>query len=80
MQQDNSQKDKNAITLATLAAVTAVDVACARGLNNEKGGRNTAIADYSDRSGFPRGVEAAWGAVRNRPRPLANNTKAPAIS
>jgi len=44
--------------------VTAVDVMCASGLGAEKGNRKTALADYSDRSGFPQGLEAARGAAR----------------
>jgi hypothetical protein len=44
--------------------VTVVDMVCASGLNAEKGGRRTAIADYSNRSGFPQGVQAARGAAR----------------
>jgi len=49
---------------AALTAVTAVDVMCASGLGAEKGNRKTALADYSDRSGFPQGLEAARGAAR----------------
>ena len=65
LQQDNDRKENNVLTLAALAAVTAVDVACASGLNAEKGDRNTAIVNYSNRGGFPRGVEAARGAARD---------------
>jgi hypothetical protein len=45
--------------------VTALNVAGASALGAEKGGRNTAIADYSNRTGFPGGVESARGAGRN---------------
>src|SRR3954471_7401271 len=62
---DNARKDNNALALATLAVVTAVDVVCASGLSSEKGGRRTAIADYSDRSGFPKGLQATRGAARD---------------
>jgi hypothetical protein len=65
LRQDNAKTEANAMTLAALAAVTAVDVACARGLNAEKGNRKTAIVNYSNRSGFPRGLEAARGAARD---------------
>jgi hypothetical protein len=65
LQQDNARTENNVMALAALAAVTAVDVACARGLNAEKGNRNTAIVNYSNRSGFPRGLEAARGAARD---------------
>src|SRR3954467_4709548 len=56
VQQDDARRDSNVLTLAALAAVTAVDVRCARGLNAEKGNRKTAIVNYSNRSGFPRGL------------------------
>ncbi len=65
LRQDNARTENNVMTLAALAAVTAVDVACARGLNAEKGNRKTATVNYSNRSGFPGGVEAARGAARD---------------
>src|SRR3954471_1456249 len=65
LRQDNARRDNNVLALATLAAVTAVDVVCASGLTSEKGGRRTAIADYSDRSGFPKGLQATRGAARD---------------
>jgi hypothetical protein len=65
LQQDNARTENNLLALAALGAVTAVDVACARGLNAEKGNRTTAIVNYSNRSGFPRGLEAARGAARD---------------
>ncbi len=65
VQQHNRKRDNAALTLAALAAVTMVDVACASRLSGEKGGRKTAIADYSDRSGFPQGLQAAKGAARD---------------
>src|ERR1700710_700080 len=65
LRQDNSKRDKSVLALTTLAAVTLVDVMCASGLNSEKGNSSTAIADYSDRSGFPQGIQAARGAARD---------------
>jgi hypothetical protein len=65
LRQDNARKDNNVVALATLVAVTAVDVVCASGLTAEKGGRRTAIADYNDRSGFPKGLQASRGAARD---------------
>ena len=46
-------------------AVTALDLFCASCLSAEEGGRRTARADYRDRSGFPRGPQAARGAARD---------------
>ena len=57
---------KTLAVLAVLAAATALDVFCATRLAGEKGRRATARADYRDRSGFPRGVEAARGAARDK--------------
>jgi hypothetical protein len=69
----NGEKKNNAVlTLAALAAVTAVDVLCASNLKSEKGNRKTAVADYGNRSGFPQGLAAARGAGRhiNIPRDM----------
>jgi hypothetical protein len=63
LQRSNPKKENSALALAALAAVTLVDIACARGLSAEKGGRKTAATDYSDRSGFPAGLSAAKGAA-----------------
>src|SRR4051812_31756875 len=65
VRQDNESKGRNALALATLAAVTLVDLACASGLNAGKGSRKTATRDYGDRSGFPQGLHAARGAARD---------------
>jgi hypothetical protein len=65
LRQDNSRKDHNVAALAALAAVTVVDVVCANALGMEKGSRTTAIADYSNRSGFPQGLQAGRGAARD---------------
>jgi hypothetical protein len=62
---DHWTQRNNVLALFALAAVTAVDVICATGLSAEKGGRKTALADYHNRSGYPRGLEAARGAARS---------------
>jgi hypothetical protein len=64
-QQDNTSKGRSAVALAALATVTLMDLACASGLQLEKGNRNTARQDYGRRSGFPRGLQAARGAARD---------------
>jgi hypothetical protein len=63
--QDNARKDNNALALAALAAVAAVDVICASGLASERAGRKSALANYSSRSGFPQGVRVAHAAARD---------------
>ena len=63
--QDNNKRENSMLALTALAAVTLIDVVCASGLTGEKGGRKTAIADYSRRSGFPQGVHASRGAAQD---------------
>jgi hypothetical protein len=65
VQQDNVSRSRSTLALATLAAVTLIDLACASGLNMEKGSRQTAIRDYSGRSGFPHGLQVARGKARD---------------
>jgi hypothetical protein len=65
LKKGNGKTDNNMLALSALAAVTVIDVVCASALGAEKGGRKTAITDYSDRTGFPGGLEAARGAARN---------------
>jgi hypothetical protein len=63
--QDDRSRARSTLALATLAAVTFVDLACANGLDGEKCNRKTAIRDYSRRSGFPRGRQVARGGARD---------------
>jgi hypothetical protein len=65
VQQDSDSSGRSTLALATLAAVTLIDLACASGLNLEKGSRHTAIRDYSSRGGFPHGLQAARGKARD---------------
>lgn len=62
---NNLEKENVGVAIAAVAGVTALDVLCAQGLTSEKGDRYTAIADYSDRSGFPRGAGASLGVARD---------------
>jgi len=50
------------LALATVAAATALDLICAETLRTDN--RPGDLPDYSDRSGFPRGVDAMRGAAR----------------
>src|SRR4051812_11226866 len=65
VQQDSDSSSRSTLALATLAAVTLIDLSCASGLNMEKGSRRTAIRDYSARSGFPHGLPASRGKARD---------------
>jgi hypothetical protein len=60
--------------LAVLAGATALDGLCAARLGAEKGGRATARADYSARSGFPKGAMAAKEAGRGYQPPADMRT------
>src|ERR1041384_6531653 len=64
-QEGSPHRENTPWALLALAGVTALDVICAIGLTSEKGRPSTATANYRDRSGFPRGVEAARGAAQD---------------
>lgn len=76
---DDPKRPRTLLSLAALAGVAAIDVVCAIGLANEKGGPRTAIADYSDRSGFRGGVEAARGAARHKIQPRHEAMREPPL-
>jgi len=63
--QENDRRQNSMLAFTALAAVTLLDVVCASRLAGEKGGRKTAVADYSRRCGFPQGVHAARGAAQD---------------
>lgn len=63
LRSDNRRRNSNMLALTGLLAVTAIDIACAKSLNSAKGNGKTAVADYSDRSGYPNGFSAARGAA-----------------
>jgi hypothetical protein len=59
-----SPKRRNlAIAMANVATVTALDVLAAQQLGAIQHRQEMPVRDYGDRSGFPRGVEAARGAA-----------------
>jgi hypothetical protein len=61
-----SPKRRNlAIAMANVASVTALDVLAAQQLGAVAHRQEMPTRDYSDRSGFPRGVEAARGQAAN---------------
>jgi len=60
LRSDNPGREASVLALAGLLAVTAVDAACARSIGSGKGNRRTAVSDYSNRSGYPKGLTAAW--------------------
>lgn len=58
---DNPQKGNVGVAIGFVVGATVLDVMCAQGLSSEKGDRFTAIADYGDRSGFPRPAASMRG-------------------
>jgi len=65
LRSNNRKRDNSVAALVGLLAVTALDVACAKAIGSGKGNRRTAVVNYSDRSGFPRGIGIARGSARN---------------
>ena len=62
----NNPKGRNiAIAMANVATVTALDVLAAQQLGAISHRQEMPTRDYSDRSGFPRGVEASRGLASN---------------
>jgi hypothetical protein len=59
----NPKKENVGIAMAAVAGVTALDVYCAQTLSRESPHPLPPLQDYSDRSGFPRGVQQSHGAA-----------------
>jgi hypothetical protein len=59
---DNPKKHNVALALAAVASVTLLDLATAQGLTARHSPKRGEKRDYSDRSGFPKGLAAARGA------------------
>jgi len=62
---ENPKQNNVIAALGALAGVTALDLVCAVNLTTEKGGQKTAIADYSNRTGFPKPPASMAGAARD---------------
>jgi hypothetical protein len=57
----SNQQRNLTIAIANVLAVTALDVMCAQQLSATKRRQEEPVRDYSDRSGFPLGIEASRG-------------------
>jgi hypothetical protein len=67
---DNNPKKHNvALALAAVAGVTLLDLATAQGLTVRHSPKRGQKRDYSDRSGFPKGLASAHGAAADFPMP-----------
>ena len=62
----NRRTGNLAVAAGAVAGVTALDVMAAAALSSPDTpkARLQVVRDFSDRSGFPQGVKAAWGAAR----------------
>jgi hypothetical protein len=60
---DNPKKNNVGLALAAVIAITLVDLASANGVTVAHARGNQKPRDYSDRSGFPQGLESARGAA-----------------
>jgi hypothetical protein len=68
---DDEQRRNNFIALAAVAGITLVDLFTALSLTAEQSERRGETGrDYSDRSGFPQGIEAARGAAGQQAVPV----------
>ena len=62
---NNPKKGNVGIAMAAVAGVTALDVYCAQTLSRESPHPLPPLQDYSDRTGYPRGIEQSHGAARD---------------
>jgi hypothetical protein len=60
---DNPKKHNVGLALAAVVAITLVDLGSAKANKVTHARRRSEARDFSDRSGFPKGVDAARGAV-----------------
>ncbi|WP_231566448.1 hypothetical protein [Litchfieldella xinjiangensis] len=61
----NPQRDNLQLAVAMVGATTAVDLYVAQAQTRRHGYQSGVTPDYSHRSGFPKGLEAARGAARD---------------
>jgi hypothetical protein len=59
--EDAESKRNRTMAIAAVLGITAIDLATALVLTSETSEKKGETRDYSDRSGFPRGVQAVWG-------------------
>ncbi|MDB5684718.1 MAG: hypothetical protein JWM38_2249 [Sphingomonas bacterium] len=78
--QDDQQRMGLTIAVASVAAITLLDIVTAAGLRAaNRRPEQTALIDYADRSGFPKGLAKARGAARDLIVP-ADMRAAPAVA
>jgi hypothetical protein len=65
----NPKRGNVGFALAMVIGITMLDVVAAQALAERHGRKRDGVRRYSDRSGFPNGVQSARGAARNFERP-----------
>lgn len=60
---DNPKRQNVGIAMAAVAGVTALDVYCAQTLSRETTQPLPPLQDYSNRTGYPRGIQQSHGAA-----------------
>ncbi len=60
---DNPKRQNVGIAMAAVAGMTALDVYCAQTLSRETTQPLPPLQDYSDRTGYPQGIEQSHGAA-----------------
>jgi hypothetical protein len=65
LRSDNPKRHNVAVALATVAAVTLLDIAAAQGTTVRHRRPRGQYRSYLDRSGFPKGLQAARGAAKD---------------
>ena len=74
LSRDNPKRDNAALAIMAVAGISLLDFLTARSVREERRESNGARRNYRDRSGFPKGVEAARGAARSAPQPAMAET------
>jgi hypothetical protein len=65
MRSDNPKRDNVMLALAVVVGVTALDVVAAQATTSRHRRNGSKPRSYSDRSGYPKGIEASRGAARD---------------
>jgi hypothetical protein len=65
LRRDNPKRSQARLALAMVAGVTVLDIVCAQGVSARHLRSGGDRRKYSDRTGFPQGVQKARGAAKN---------------
>jgi hypothetical protein len=74
LRRDNPKRGNVAVGLAMIVGITAVDLLGAKAVTARHSRHGGTKQQYRHRSGFPQGVEKAWGAARDFQAPAGGKT------